>query len=96
MDVARSRISSSSPPTCRVSRSSSAANPKVGHVVDADLVAADPSHERDVLGARPQFEERPWVSACVLPEGVMTPVDKLWAALLMAQSVGSFAYGGGG
>jgi len=40
-------------------------------------VTADPSHERNVVSVRPQFKKRPRVTAGVLPEGIMTPLDKL-------------------
>jgi hypothetical protein len=47
------------------------------HVVDTDLVTADPSHEGNVVRMRPQFKVRPRVTAGVLPEGVMAPLDEL-------------------
>ena len=50
---------------------------ELAHVVNTDLVTADPSHEGNVVGMRPQFKVRPRVTAGVLPEGVMAPLDEL-------------------
>src|ERR1700732_1175889 len=50
--------------------------PERAPLVKTDLVTATPSHEGNVFSVRPQFKKRPRVTAGVLPEGVMTPLDE--------------------
>jgi hypothetical protein len=50
---------------------------ELAHLVKTDLVTANPSHERNVVSMRPQFKKRPRVTAGMLPESVMTPLEEL-------------------
>src|SRR2546421_4408187 len=50
---------------------------ELAHLVNTDLMTANPSHERNVVSMRPQFKKRPRVTAGVLPQGVMTPLEEL-------------------
>jgi hypothetical protein len=50
---------------------------ELAHLVKTNLVTANASHERNVFSVRPQFKKRPRITAGMLPEGVMTPLDEL-------------------